>query len=630
MILVNLPCGGSRNFSAGTTGSAIAKELAIKDAVAIFIDDQMRDLSEPISSGSEVRIVRQGEALGLEVLRHDAAHLLAQAIKTIYPQARLAIGPVIENGFYYDIELDFQLSASDLPTIEEQMHNLAAQNYKVERLVLTKSKAKQLFTKLGETYKVEIINQMPEQESIVCYKQGDFIDLCRGPHALSIGYLRHFKLLKVSGSYWRGDSKNKPLQRIYGTAWANAEGLHTYMDFLKEAEERDHRKFGKTMDLFHFQEEAQGMVFWHPNGFQILDSLQKYMQARQREAGYVQVQTPMLCSNHLWEQSGHIEKFGTNMFGIKEEDKSLKPMSCPCHIQIFNRNITSYRELPIRMAEFGICHRNEASGALHGLMRVKSFTQDDAHIFCTPEQVQQETIEFCELLKTVYRELGFEQVELHFADRPQIRAGSDEVWSNAEGALLDAVKQTNIPYKIAKGEGAFYGPKLEFHLKDAIGRSWQCGTLQLDFVLPERLNAFYIDKDGHKQHPALLHRAVLGTFERFIGILLEHHKGDLPLWLCPVQVAVATVVSECNNYALNLHDKLFNLGIRSSLEAANNTIGYKIRHLASKKVPIIAIIGKAEVETDTVSLRERGGKGKVMQLGEFIEYVTASVNQRLS
>lgn len=624
MILVTMPNGSTKSFAKGTPGMLIAKELGIVSPIAVEAEGRLIDLSEPIFAES-IKIVAQEDQLVLEIIRHDTAHLLAQAVKSLYPQAKFAIGPTVENGFYYDIDLEVQLSAADLPKIEEEMHKLAAQDQEIRKVVLSRKDALDLFLKLKEPYKVEIIGQIPEQEDIICYQQGTFIDLCRGPHGPTTGHLKHFKLLKISGSYWRGDHKREKLQRIYGTAWASEKDLHEHLAFLQEAENSDHRNFGRDMNLFHFQEEAQGMVFWHPNGFAILDALQGYIKTVQRNAGYVQVQTPILCSNKLWEKSGHIEKFGSDMFTITEEGKSLKPMSCPCHIQIFKQGVKSYRELPIRMAEFGICHRNESSGALHGLMRVKSFTQDDAHIFCTPEQVSKETESFCSLLKQVYKDLGFDEVTLKFSDRPKVRAGSDEVWNEAEGSLLEALNQTGLSYTMCKGGGAFYGPKIEFHLKDALGRTWQCGTLQLDFVLPERLGAFYIDKDGSKKVPVMLHRAILGTFERFIGILLEHYKGNLPLWLAPLQVAVATVVSECNQYAEKIYNRLCSLGVRASLETENNTIGYKLRGLLLRKVPMVAIIGKSEVQTNTVSLRLGSRETKAFLLEEFIRYVTSLV-----
>lgn len=627
MVTVVVGEGHLKSFPAGVSGKHIAETLGIGSPIAVATQGGMLDLSEPILQNESVRIISQSDPLALEIIRHDTAHLLAQAIKTLYPQAKIAIGPVIDNGFYYDIDPELQLSTLDFPLIEEQMHKLACQNHEIKRLVLSRKDAIDLFKKLGEPYKVELVEQIPEEEAITCYQQGDFIDLCRGPHGPNTSNLRHFKLLKVSGSYWRGDSAKQRLQRIYGTAWACQDDLENYLAFLKEAESRDHRNFGRDMDLFHFQEEAQGMVFWHPNGFAVLDALQRYIQRVQREAGYLQVQTPLLCSNHLWEQSGHIEKFGANMFILKQENKSLKPMSCPCHVQIFKQGVKSYRELPIRMAEFGICHRKEAAGALHGLMRVNSFTQDDAHIFCTAEQILEETAAFCNLLKRVYKELGFDAVELRFADRPKGRAGSDETWDQAEAALLGALEKTGAPYSIAKGEGAFYGPKVEFLLKDAIGRSWQCGTLQLDFVLPERLGAFYIDKEGQKRCPVLLHRAILGTFERFIGIMLEHYKGHLPLWLAPIQVAVATVVSECNDYAAEIHASLVNQGIRASLETENHTIGYKIRGLLFKKVPMIAIIGRAEMHTKTISLREGSGTTRAFALKPLLNYISSVLGQ---
>lgn len=619
MITVSLKDGQSKTFPRGTLGTDIAIALNVKDAVAISYNQTLQDLCDPVNTDIPVKIIAYSDPEALEIIRHDAAHLLAESIQSIYPDAKIAIGPVTENGFYYDIDLETPLTDGDLPLIEKAMRKFAAKNEQIKKITLTRKEALSLFK--DEPYKIEILSSISEKEAITCYQQGDFVDLCKGPHGLNTSYLKYFKLLRVSGSYWRGDSKNKALQRVYGTAWASEQDLKNHLTMLLEAEKRDHRKLGKALDLFHFEEEMPGMVFWHPKGFKILDLLQKYVQKKQEIAGYQQVQTPILCSNKLWEKSGHLEKFGADMFILHEEQKALKPMSCPCHIQIFNHSLRSYKDLPIRFAEFGVCHRNESSGGLHGLMRVKSLTQDDGHIFCTPEQITEETVNFCTLLKEVYKDFGFNEVTLKFSDRPKIRAGSEETWTKAENALSTALESIDIPYSIAKGEGAFYGPKLEFHLRDAIGRNWQCGTLQLDFILPERLDAHYIDQNGQKQNPIIIHRALFGTFERFIGILIEHHKGMLPIWLTPIQVGIATVVSECSDYALQILEQLRIAGIRTSLFIDNDTIGYKIRQMTLQKIPYMLIIGKQEVENQNLSIRTLDSKVKSETTSALIQEI---------
>jgi threonyl-tRNA synthetase len=621
MIKVYLENREDQTFAQGVTGSEIAQSLNIKDPIAILANQKLQDLCDPVIADTPIKVITYNDPEALEIIRHDAAHLLAQAIQKIHPQARIAIGPVTENGFYYDIDLATPITEADLPIITKEMHKLASKNQEIKKIALSRKEALKLFA--HEQYKIEIISNLPEEEIITCYSQEDFTDLCKGPHGPNTSYIRHFKLLKVSGSYWKGDSKNKALQRIYGTAWTSEKDLKDYLQMLLEAEKRDHRKLGKVLDLFHFEEDMPGMVFWHPKGFAILDTLQKYIQKKQKLAGYQQVQTPILCSNKLWEKSGHIEKFKQDMFLLNEEEKSLKPMSCPCHIQIFNHSLKSYKDLPIRLAEFGACHRNEASGGLHGLMRVKSFTQDDGHIFCTLEQITEEIVEFCALLKSVYKDLGFDEISLKFADRPNVRAGSDETWNEAEASLLKALQNTDIKYTVSKGEGAFYGPKLEFHLKDAIGRSWQCGTLQLDFVLPERLDANYINQEGQKQRPVVIHRAILGTFERFIGMLIEHHKGCFPVWIAPIQVAIATVVSECSTYATSVCKQMQEVGIRTHLNTANDTISYKIRQLTLQKIPYILIIGKEEAKNQTLSVRTIDNKTNVFSLHDFLKEIKA-------
>ena len=622
MITISLESQKNETFPKGTSGIDIVKALEIKEAIAILANETLQDLCDPITSDTEVKVITYKDPQALEIIRHDAAHLLAQAVQKMYPDAKIAIGPVTQNGFYYDIDLNTPITEKDLSLIEKEMKHLASKNEEIKKIVLSREQALELFA--HEQYKIDIISSIPKEDIITCYQQGDFIDLCKGPHGPNTSYLKYFKLLKISGAYWKGDSNNKSLQRIYGTAWACEQDLKDHLQMLLEAEKRDHRKLGKILDLFHFEEDMPGMVFWHPKGFKILDVLQKYIQKKQELQGYQQVQTPILCSNKLWEKSGHLEKFRQDMFVFAEDEKSLKPMSCPCHIQIFNHSLKSYKDLPIKMAEFGTCHRNEASGGLHGLMRVKSFIQDDGHIFCTQDQITHETVQFCALLKEVYKDLGFNEISLKFADRPNIRAGSDQTWNDAEEALMKALKTTHIDYSVSKGEGAFYGPKLEFHLKDAIGRSWQCGTLQLDFVLPQRLDAYYINQEGQKQHPVVIHRAILGTFERFIGILIEHHKGHLPVWIAPIQVAIATVVSECSGYALNIYEKLLSEGIRAVLCVENDTIGYKIRQLAMQKVPYTLIIGKQEVESQSISVRTSDNNSKTIVLEDLITEIKLS------
>ena len=598
-------------YSDKVTGFDVLQPSELKDAIALKVNGELYDLSREIESDAEIEVIKISDELGLDIIRHDAAHIMAQAVKELFPNVQVTIGPTIQDGFYYDFAAERSFTTDDLTAIEKKMKEIIKNNHKFVREVWTRKQAIDFFSSVGEKYKVEIISSIPESENLTVYKQGDFIDLCRGPHSPSTGRVKAFKLMKVAGAYWRGDAKGQMLQRIYGTAWRNKDELNAYLTRLEEAEKRDHRKIAKDMDLFHIQDEAVGQIFWHEQGYVLYNALESYIRQKLIKNGYFEVKTPILVSKELWEKSGHWDKFRENMFIVDEaENKKLaiKPMNCPCHVQIFNSHTRSYRDLPIRMAEFGMCHRNESSGSLHGLMRVRGFTQDDAHIFCTEEQVTSETLKFCDLLKEVYSELGFNEVSVKFSDRPEVRAGTDEVWNRAENALREAVKEAGLSYELNPGEGAFYGPKLEFVLKDAIGRSWQCGTLQVDFILPERLGAYYIGADGQKHHPVMLHRALLGTFERFIGMLIEHYAGKFPLWLAPAQLVILTITNEADEYAKEISVNLKKHGIRVKTDLTNEKINYKIRLHSSNKVPILWIVGKNEVAGRTVSVRCLGSE----------------------
>jgi threonyl-tRNA synthetase len=615
MTTIRLPDGSSREFDdvpdGMTVAASIGKRLA-KDAIAVRVDRVLKDLSAPIADGSQVEIVTRDSADGLELLRHDAAHVLAEAVKELYPETQVTIGPVIEDGFYYDFARETAFTPDDLELIEKRMRDIVERDETIVREVWQRDEASVFFTGQGEHYKAEIIADLPADEEISLYRQGDFIDLCRGPHLPSTGRLgKAFKLMSVAGAYWRGDSRNAMLQRIYGTAWANDKDLRKYLHRLAEAERRDHRKLGREMDLFHLQEEAAGSVFWHQHGWTLHRECEAYMRERLEQAGYIEVRTPQLVDRSLWEASGHWEKFRENMYVTETDDDTvfaLKPMNCPCHVQLFRQGVKSYRDLPLRMAEFGSCHRHEPSGALHGLMRVRAFTQDDAHIFCTEQQIDGESKRFCELLTSIYHDFGFDDVIVKFADRPPTRAGSDDVWDRAEAALLHAVEAAGIPYVMNPGEGAFYGPKLEFVLRDAIGRDWQCGTLQVDFVLPERLDASYVGEDGNKHRPVMLHRAILGSFERFIAILIENYAGHLPLWLAPVQVVVATIVSDADDYAREVAAAAQALGLRTELDLRNEKINYKVREHMHRKIPALLVVGAKEIDERSVSVRRLGRK----------------------
>jgi len=634
-IKITFPNGAAREFSRGISGMEIAKSISIslaKSALAIKVNEELRDLSYEIDADAKIEIITpKSGAEALEIIRHDAAHITAEAVKELFPETQVTIGPAIENGFYYDFARKTPFTLEDLAAIENKMREIAKRDEKITREVWNRDHAIKFFESHGEKYKAEIIRDLPASEEISLYRQGNFIDLCRGPHAPSTAHVKHFKLMKISGAYWRGDSKNEMLQRIYGTAWESEESLKNYLHMLEEAEKRDHRKIGRAMDLFHIQEEATGSVFWHPQGWIIYREIENYIREKLEKNGYVEVKTPQMVDKVLWEKSGHWDKFRENMFIAESEERTLaiKPMNCPCHVQIFNQELKSYRQLPLRMAEFGSCHRNESSGSLHGIMRVRAFTQDDAHIFCEEEHINEETVKFCKLLKEVYRDFGFEKIAVKFSTRPEKRAGSEETWNRAESALAEAVKKAELEYEIQPGEGAFYGPKLEFHLTDAIGRTWQCGTLQVDFILPERLDASYVAADGTRKRPVMLHRAIIGTFERFIGILIENCAGKFPLWLAPTQMVVANITNDSDAYANEVIHKLKREGFRVIGDLDAQKISYKIREHSLKKVPYILAVGKKEAENNSVSVRKLGEENqRVMSVDEFVEMVREQVRNK--
>ncbi len=614
MPVITLPDGSHRQFdraiSVAEVASSIGPGLA-KAALAGKVDGKLVDTSALIDRDAAVSIVTDKDADGLEIIRHSTAHLLANAVQELYPDAQVTIGPVIEDGFYYDFAYKRPFSTEDLAAIEQRMAEIAAKDLPVHRRVLPRDEAVAHFKQLGEHYKAEIIAAIPAGESISLYGQGDWEDLCRGPHVPSTGKLKAFKLMKVAGAYWRGDSRNEMLQRIYGTAWPNDKQLKEYLTRLEEAEKRDHRRIGKELDLFHLQEEAPGAVFWHPKGWALFQQLIAYMRERQTEAGYLEVNTPEVMDRELWVKSGHMQTFGENMYMTQTPDDrvyALKPMNCPGHIQVFRQGLRSYRELPLRLAEFGKVHRFEPSGALHGLMRVRAFTQDDAHIFCTPDQITEESVKVTELILSIYRDFGFNDVHIKFSDRPEKRVGSEEIWDKAEDALRQAAAAAGIHTTLNPGEGAFYGPKLEFVLRDAIGRDWQCGTLQVDFNLPGRLGAAYIGEDSQKHTPVMLHRAMFGSLERFIGILIEHHAGRLPTWLAPVQAVVMGITDRQDKYCLEVAENLKKQGLRVETDLRYEKVGFKIREHTIKRVPFLLVAGDREVEGRTLAVRTRGGK----------------------
>ena len=636
-IKITFPDGRKQDFKYGTTGYDIAKSISpslLKKAIAIEIDGSEQDLCENISCDANISILTLNDNKGLNIMRHTlTAQVLAKALKNLYPNVKLAIGPVIDNGFYYDFDLDKSITIQDLPMIEKEMKKIISSGNEIEKKYLSKEKVADLFRNKDETYKVDIIERSEQQGNFSTYyqKNTDFVDLCYGPHLPSLKHIGPFKLTKVAGAYWKGDSKNKMLQRIYGTAWKNQDDLKKYLNMLEEAEKRDHRALGKQLDLFHFQEEAPGAVFWHPKGWTIFQNLINYMRKKQDEAGYLEINTPEILDKSLWQRSGHLDKFGDNMFTTITEDKkeyAIKPMNCPGGIQVFRQGLRSYRELPYKIAEFGKVHRYEPSGALHGLMRVRAFTQDDAHIFCTEQQIEEECIKLCNLITNIYKDFGFDQIVIKYSDRPEKRVGSDTVWDKSEEALLNTVKSLNVPYEINSGEGAFYGPKLEFVLRDAIGRDWQCGTVQIDLNLPERLDCNFINSEGNKERPVMIHRALFGSLERFIGILIEHYSGNLPLWLCPVKAVIATVTEKCNDYAKNVFDLLNNNNIKTEIDLRNEKIAYKVREHSHSKIPIIIIIGEKEKSQNTVAVRQLGSKNvETFLLEDFIKITKNQIKQ---
>jgi threonyl-tRNA synthetase len=634
MPVVTLPDGSQRHFDHPVSVHDVAADIGpglAKAALAGKVDDRMVDTSFIIEQDASLGIITDRDEEGVEVIRHSTAHLLAQAVKELFPEAQVTIGPVIENGFYYDFAYTRTFTPEDLEKIEKKMAELARQNFQVSRKVMPRDEAIDFFRGMGEDYKAEIISDIPQGEDISLYQQGEFIDLCRGPHVPATGKLKAFKLMKVAGAYWRGDSDNEMLQRIYGTAWKDKKALKAYLHRLAEAEKRDHRKIGKLMDMFHTQEQAPGMVFWHDNGWRVYLQIQDYIRAKLRDHGYQEVHTPSVIDRSLWEKSGHWEKFHDDMFITESETRTfaIKPMNCPAHIQIYKQGLKSYRDLPLRLAEFGSCHRNEPSGTLHGLMRVRGFVQDDAHIFCTEEQVLGEVSDFIDLLFAVYKDFGFEDVILKFSTRPEKRVGDDKLWDKAEKALQEALDQKQLQWDLQPGEGAFYGPKIEFSLKDCLERVWQLGTIQLDFSMPERLGASYIAEDGGKHVPVMLHRAILGSLERFIGILLEHFAGSLPLWLAPEQATVLNITDKHADYARKVEETLKQQGLRVKSDLRNEKIGFKIREHTIQHVPYLLVVGDREAESDTVAVRTRSGKDLgSLSLQALSEGLTAEIASR--
>ena len=615
MIEVILPDGAKRQLVSGSTGTALATNISkslAKKAIAIKQNGKLVDLALELTDGAAVEIITIDSPEALELLRHDCAHVLAEAVQELFPGTQVTIGPAIENGFYYDFAREQPFTPDDLEIIQKRMKEIIDRNEAFIREEWDRQEAIKFFESKGEVYKAELIQDLPESETISIYRQGEWLDLCRGPHMPSTGWVgAAFKLMSVAGAYWRGDHRNAMLQRIYGTVWRSEKELAAHLTMLEEAEKRDHRRLGREMDLFHLQEEAAGSIFWHAKGWTLYRQIEAYMRHRLEGAGYFEVKTPQLVDRALWEASGHWDKFRENMFTAETEDErilALKPMNCPCHVQIFRQGLKSYRELPMRMAEFGSCHRNEPSGSLHGIMRVRAFTQDDAHIFATENQITSECKEFCDLLLSIYEDFGFTEVRVKFSDRPDVRAGEDSVWDKAETALMDAVNASGLEFELNPGEGAFYGPKLEFVLRDAIGRDWQCGTFQVDFVLPERLGATYVGEDSQRHTPVMLHRAILGSFERFIGILIENYAGRLPIWLAPVQVTVATIVSDADQYAHEVFNQLKAAGIRAEIDLRNEKINYKVREHSLAKTPIMLVVGRREAIEGTVAVRKLGVK----------------------
>lgn len=634
MIEVTLPDGSKREFNSPVTVGDVAASIGAglaRAALAGKVNGKLVDLSHPITENSTVSIVTDKDPEGLEIIRHSTSHLMAQAVKELYPQAQITIGPVIENGFYYDFSLPKHLTNEDLPLIEKKMDEIVKRDLPIVREEMDRDEAVKYFNSIGEHYKAEIIGSIPAGETISLYRQGDYVDLCRGPHVPSTGRLRVHKLMKLAGAYWRGDSKNEMLQRIYGTAWAKKDDMAAYLYMLEEAEKHDHRRLGKELDLFHFQEEAPGLIFWHARGWALWQQVEQYMRRVYQDNGYQEVKAPQLLDRSLWEKSGHWSKYKENMFTTESENRyyALKPMNCPGHIQIFNSAVRSYRDLPIRYGEFGACHRNEPSGSLHGLMRVRGFTQDDGHIFCTEDQILSECTAYTKLVQKVYADYGFTDISYKIATRPEKRIGDDATWDKAEKALMDALDASGIKYDILPGEGAFYGPKIEYHLRDSLGRGWQCGTIQVDFQMPSRLGAEYVTESNGRATPVMLHRAIVGSLERFIGMLLEHYAGQLPPWLAPVQVAVANITDDQADYAQEVVSMLKKAGLRAEADLRNGKITYKIRELSLQKLPYILVVGAKEKAEGKVAVRVRGGKDLgAMSVEDFIKLVQEDVATR--
>ena len=631
MPTITLPDNSQREFDTPVSVLQVAESIGpglAKATLAGKVNNKLVDASYVIEDDADLQIVTDRDPEGLEVIRHSSAHLMAQAVKELYPEAQVTIGPVIEDGFYYDYKYDPGFTPEDLQKIEKKMQELARQDFEVKRSVMSRDEAVTFFRDMGEEYKAQIIESIPANEELSLYSQGDFIDLCRGPHVPSTGKIKAVKLMKVAGAYWRGDSSNEMLQRIYGTAWPDKKALKAYLKRLEEAEKRDHRKLAKKQDLFHFQEEAPGMVFWHPKGWTIYKVVEQYIRDKMRDHGYQEIHTPQVVDRSLWEKSGHWDKFRDDMFTTSSEnrDYAIKPMNCPCHVQVFNQGLKSYRDLPLRLAEFGSCHRNEASGTLHGLMRARNFTQDDAHIFCTEDQIQEEVSKFIDMLFEVYKDFGFEDVIIKLSTRPENRVGSDAIWDKAEQALELALNTKNLDWELQPGEGAFYGPKIEFSLKDCIGRVWQCGTIQVDFSMPERLGATYVSEDSSKQVPVMLHRAIVGSMERFIGILIENYAGAFPAWLAPMQVVAISITENQSEYAKKVADSLKNQGFRVEVDLRNETIGLKIRDHAMQRVPYQLILGGREQENNTVAVRTRDGEDLgTMSLDDFVQRLNKDI-----
>lgn len=634
MPTITLPDGSQRQFDNPVSILNVAEDIGAglaKATVAGYINNELHDACQMIEDDADVRIVTSKDDEGIEIIRHSFAHLMGHAVKQLYPNAKMAIGPVIENGFYYDIATETPFTPEDVEAIEKRMNELIKKDYDVIREVVSQEKAMQTFVDRDEPYKQQIVAEIPEDEIIKLYYHEEYTDMCRGPHVPNTRLLRYFKLTKLAGAYWRGNSDNEMLQRIYGTAWASKKELKAYINRLQEAEKRDHRKLGRKQDLFHFQEEAPGMVFWHPKGWSVYKQVEQYIRLQMQQHDYHEIHTPQVVDRSLWEKSGHWEKFHEDMFTTSSEtrDYAIKPMNCPCHVQVYNQGLKSYRDLPLRLAEFGSCHRNEASGTLHGLMRLRNFVQDDAHIFCTEEQIQSEVSAFIDMLYAVYADFGFNEVIIKLSTRPEKRVGSDEIWDKAEEALRLALDNKQLDWQLQPGEGAFYGPKIEFSLKDCIGRIWQCGTIQVDFSMPERLGATYVDDDSQKRTPVMLHRAILGSLERFIGILIEEHAGSLPLWLSPVQVVVISISEKQAEYAKKVAETLKNQGLRAEVDLRNETIGLKIREHAMQRIPYQLVAGGREQENNTIAVRTRDGNDLgPMPLDAFLKMANQEINER--